>query len=291
MHRSSHETEQPPRHHKEGRKEHRQAVIVRLCSHNAGPTPAGPRSSSIFSDRDPRVARNLLCRSPSSPGSDRLLAHSLPTRQMAPVSSRTLHRRADPTSVFLNVPFDDRYEPIFIALIAALTSIGRKPRCVLELPERGQGRLARILAHLLSCQVSIHDLSRVGPPPRFNMPFELGVAFAQRVYVQSANNHSIVLVESVPHRLSRTLSDMAGFDPVIHSNRPRRAISCILDSLGSGASDPSTDSVYRMWRQLMRASAQLKIAADRDDIYSRSLFRKLVAASTELSARSGFIRR
>ena len=210
---------------------------------------------------------------------------------MAPALSRSLTKRADPTAVFLNVPFDERYEPIFIALVAALTSIGRKPRCVLELPERGQGRLTRVLDHLASCQVSVHDLSRVGPPPRYNMPFELGLAFAQRTYLRSARRHSIVLLESVRHRPTRTLSDMAGFDPAIHSNRPRRAISCILDTLGSGQSDPSVSDVYQVWRKLMKAATQLKVAADQDDIYSRSLFRKLVAASTELSVRSGFILR
>lgn len=210
---------------------------------------------------------------------------------MAPASSRSTAKRADPTAVFLNVPFDMGYEPLFIALIAALTSIGRKPRCVLELAEGGQGRLARILAHLETCQVSLHDLSRVGPPPRFNMPFELGLAFAQRKYLRSARQHSIVLLESVRHRLTRTLSDMAGLDPAIHSKRPRRVISCVLDTLGTGASDPSVTDVYRMWRQLMRAARQLKIAAGQDDVYSRSLFKKLVAASTELSVRFGFIPR
>lgn len=210
---------------------------------------------------------------------------------MAPALSRFATRRADPTAVFLNVPFDDHYEPLFIALIAALTSIGRKPWCVLELPERGQGRLIRILDHIKACQVSLHDLSRVSSPPRFNMPFELGLAYAQKRYLRSARKHSIVLLESVRHRLTRTLSDMAGFDPAIHSNSPRRAISCVLDSLGTGATDPAVPDVYRMWKQLMKAARQLKTTAGQDDIYSRSLFRKLVAASTELSVRYGFILR
>jgi len=38
-------------------------------------------------------------------------------------------------SVFLNVPFDQAYEPIFVALITSLVALGRNPRCVLEIPE------------------------------------------------------------------------------------------------------------------------------------------------------------
>ena len=210
---------------------------------------------------------------------------------MTPPAPRPRPRRPDPTAVFLNVPFDHRYEPLFIALIAALTAIGRKPRCVLELPERGQGRLNRILEHLEGCQVSVHDLSRGGSPPRYNMPFELGLAYAQKRYRQSSRKHSIILLESVRHRLSTTLSDMAGYDPAIHSNKPRRVISRVLDVLGTGISDPSVNDVYRMWKRLMKAARQLKASVDQDDVYSRSLFRRLVAASAELSARYGFIPR
>src|SRR5438132_838642 len=82
-------------------------------------------------------------------------------------SSREIRRR----SVFLNVPFDEDYERLFVALISALVALGRIPHCVLELPETGQGRLLRILQLISSCPVSIHDLSRAELPARFNMPF------------------------------------------------------------------------------------------------------------------------
>lgn len=88
----------------------------------------------------------------------------------------------DQQSVFLNVPFDREYSPLFISLIAALTGLGRKPRCVLEVPTAGSDRLDRIFELLSGCGASIHDLSRVSlsaplQVPRFNMPFELGIAY------------------------------------------------------------------------------------------------------------------
>jgi hypothetical protein len=147
------------------------------------------------------------------------------------------------------------------------------------------------MSHLEGCQVSIHDLSRVGRPARFNMPFELGLAYAVRRYCPARRRRSLILLETAPHRLSRTLSDMAGYDPGVHQGKPRRIISCILDSLGTGESDPSPERVYRLWKQLMKASRQLKAAAGRDDVYSRSLFKRLTTASIELAVRAGFILR
>jgi len=50
--------------------------------------------------------------------------------------------------VFLNVPFDDSYEPLFVSLIAALVALGRTPRCVLEVPETGNARLESLRRQL-----------------------------------------------------------------------------------------------------------------------------------------------
>ena len=79
------------------------------------------------------------------------------------------------SSVFLNVPFDVHYERQFLALIATLIALGRRPTCVLQIADPGEGRLRRIIDHIQKCRVSLHDLSRA---TRFNMPFELGLACA-----------------------------------------------------------------------------------------------------------------
>jgi hypothetical protein len=87
--------------------------------------------------------------------------------------------------VFINVPFDSRYEPLYLALITGLVGLGLKSRCVVELSHE-RHRLERILDLIAACPFSIHDLSRVQLAatmrgfrvPRFNMPFELGLAVA-----------------------------------------------------------------------------------------------------------------
>jgi|SRR6185295_8351210 len=191
----------------------------------------------------------------------------------------------DEQSVFLNVPYDHGYERNFVALISTLVSLGRKPRCVLEIAELGQGRLSRIISHLETCRISIHDLSRVGLPVRFNLPFELGLACGLSAYGRS---HDFVILEKERGRLDLTLSDIKGRDIYIHEGKPRVLIGCVLDALGS-EDDPDPDRVHEIWKTLWILAGFLKSQHGRSDIFHRSIFRKLVAAATDLACDAGFI--
>src|SRR5271169_1377497 len=90
-------------------------------------------------------------------------------------------RRASHVSdkVFLNIPYDKKFEPLYLAFIAGLSGFGLIPQAVLQIPE-SERRLDRIFSLIRRCKISFHDLSRVEldrkppPTPRFNMPFELG---------------------------------------------------------------------------------------------------------------------
>ncbi len=69
---------------------------------------------------------------------------------------------------------------MFVALIAGLCAFGLRPRATLEIPGPSR-RLDRILELISACRYSFHDLSRVQlsrGAPRFNMPFEIGLAVA-----------------------------------------------------------------------------------------------------------------
>lgn len=198
----------------------------------------------------------------------------------------TAGSRSHELSVFLNVPYDIGYERNFIALLSTIVSLGRIPRCVLEIPEFGEGRLLRILQHLESCRFSIHDLSRVGVPVRFNMPFELGLACALSVFKE---RHSFVLLEKEPYRLDRTLSDLKGRDPLIHGGRPQGVISCVLDVLGNAPRDPSPDTIHDLSKVIWKYACELKNVHRRDSIFHRSIYNKLVVMGTRLANRAGFI--
>ncbi len=84
-------------------------------------------------------------------------------------------------AVFLNIPYDNKFRNLYLAYIVGLTHLGLEPRATLGI-SGGDRRLDRILDLIQSCPYSIHDLSRVeldqAVPrvPRFNMPFELGLA-------------------------------------------------------------------------------------------------------------------
>jgi len=192
----------------------------------------------------------------------------------------------DDQSVFLNIPYDKSYEKLFVAEISTIVALGRKPRATLEITETGQGRLNRIIGLLESCRVSVHDLSRVGMPVRFNMPFELGLGFALRQY---QGDYKILVLEKEPYRLLRTLSDYSGRDPLIHEGKPKILISCILDALGTDSDDPTASEVYQIWRDVWRVGKELKQDHNREDIYYPTIFRELVAAAADLAVAEGLL--
>jgi hypothetical protein len=162
------------------------------------------------------------------------------------VSSGRTPARVDTTSVFLNVPFDTAYEDCFIALIAGLTGLGLTPRSVLEIAP-SPDRLQRIFELLRACRYSLHDLSRVelsrGRYPRFNMPFETGLATA---LVLEGTGHERFLLEARSYRLQRTCSDLNGTDPKIHAGRPIGVLRALTNLFGrKGSARSSTNWASR----------------------------------------------
>jgi hypothetical protein len=184
------------------------------------------------------------------------------------------------TSVFLNVPFDAGYERVFVALIAGLCVLGCKPRSVLEIPST-KDRLHRLLGLLRSCRLSIHDVSRVsGYPPRFNMPFELGLAAA--IGLGRWSRHDFFVLERRPYRVQRTLSDLNGYDAHVHGGTPEGAIAVLLDVVGSPRS-PDPEHVRAVARALWIAARDFKRRHRSESVFRPAIFRKLVATGTALS--------
>jgi hypothetical protein len=147
--------------------------------------------------------------------------------------------------VFLNIPYDKKFERPFTAFISGTISRGLNPRATLEITNSVR-RLDRILDLIRQCEYSVHDLSRVevdrGSPrtPRFNMPFELGLSVALDKSGELENGGWFVC-ESRNYRFAKSLSDLNGPDPFIHGGtiegvcrelanmfgRPGRRRSCI----------------------------------------------------------------
>ncbi len=157
-----------------------------------------------------------------------------------------------PKSVFLNIPYDRSFTRLYIAYIAAVAAFGFIPKATLQIPA-SRRRLDRILSLISSSDYSLHDLSRVqldltAPrTPRFNMPFELGLTVA--LQKSKITRHSWIVLESHPHRLLKSLSDLNGTDPFIHSGTVRgllRELSSIFVRTSRKPSVPQMYSIYRL---------------------------------------------
>lgn len=146
-------------------------------------------------------------------------------------------------TVFLNIPYDDSFRRLYVAYITGLIHLGLDPRATIEIPG-GRNRLDKIIDLIRSCRFSIHDLSRVQldrrPPatPRFNMPFELGLAVASAKLGSSP--HDWFVFESIPRRASKSLSDLSGTDPNIHNGR----VEGVMRELGNAFERQSSRERY-----------------------------------------------
>jgi hypothetical protein len=110
------------------------------------------------------------------------------------------------------------------------------------------------------------------------MPFELGLAVA--LALENPDAHQFRVFEAVPHRFSQSLSDLAGYEVVIHHNRLDSLFEGLLDVFDHVPDPPITD-IEQMMR-VYRGVRSFRTATLGDDIYRPRAFRKLVYSATAL---------
>jgi len=186
--------------------------------------------------------------------------------------------RGKTKSVFLNIPYDRRFTRLFLAYIAAVSSFGLIPHATLEIP-LSKRRLDRILSLIARSQYSLHDLSRVqldtsNPrTPRFNMPFELGLTVAlQRC---KTPRHSWVVLESSPHRLQKSLSDLNGTDPFVHSGTVRGVFRELCSVFVSTPLRPTVPQMFAVYRLLRSQLPKLLRSSGSSDPFNARVFSDL----------------
>jgi hypothetical protein len=156
-------------------------------------------------------------------------------------------------SVFLNLPYDPKFENLFLAYICAIHAYGMDPRVTLEIPG-GTRRLDRIFGLMQSCEYSVHDMSRVqldraNPrTPRFNMPFELGLAVAWEM--MGSGRHMWFVMEAVNYRLAKSLSDLNGTDPYIHGGTMDGVFREMGNALVRKGRQPSVLQMWSIYREV-----------------------------------------
>ena|SRR5437867_2230326 len=165
-------------------------------------------------------------------------------------------------NVFINTPFDTRYQPLFNAIVFTIQLAGFEPRCALEASNAGQFRLERIMSIISECRYGLHDLSRTQLSreglPRFNMPLELGLDLGCRRFGTARQRDKRLLVMDVKrYRYQKFISDIAGQDIEAHGNRVNIVIQRVRDWLRTGSGDERIPGAahlrdrYQRFRQSM----------------------------------------
>jgi hypothetical protein len=181
-------------------------------------------------------------------------------------------RKSYDKSVFINCPFDGKYQPLFRAMVFAVLRAGYYARSALEESDSGEVRLSKIYRIVAECRFGIHDLSRTESDrgwPRFNMPFELGVFLAAKHFGQHDQTAKVSLIfERKPHSYERFISDIKGQDVEAHHNRPQELVRMVRDWLATNS--PSTQipggaalwndyKKFKKWLPRKCRSAKLKM--------------------------------
>ena len=202
--------------------------------------------------------------------------------------SAKLRRRRIPDAAFLNVPYDAQHEELFLAFLAGLSGFALIPHATLEIPG-SQRRLDRIFRLLRRCRHSFHDLSRVEldrtPPatPRFNMPFELGLAVA--LEKMQRPRHEWLVFETRSHRVWKSLSDLAGTDEYVHGGTPRGVLQALTNALVRRRRQPTVAELEEVYRDVSEYASELKVRLRATTIYQARAFKELVAAAQRSASR------
>ena len=193
--------------------------------------------------------------------------------------------RVEPNACFLNIPYDQPFEKLYLAYIVGLTALGFAPRATLGVP-RDERRLGRIFRLIQTCRYSVHDLSRIqldrkAPrAPRFNMPFELGLAVAWANL--NPQSHSWVGCDAVPYRPVKSLSDLNGTDFHIHGGTVKGVLGALCNAFVSRGERPTVPRMMRTYLRLRQASAALQADAGAPDLFQARVFADLVVAAGKL---------
>lgn len=178
-------------------------------------------------------------------------------------------------SVFVNCPFDEDYLRLLHALLFAIQDCGFVARIALEDDGAAEQRLAKICRLIDESRLSIHDISRIELSreryPRFNMPFEAGIAYGAIQFARETDRDMLVLVAEA-YQDKMTLSDLAGTDPKAHGRDIGRMFTAVRSFLSSkkanGCWTRGAESLKHRYQQFAQ---QLPILAQTLDISEQEI--------------------
>jgi hypothetical protein len=187
-------------------------------------------------------------------------------------------------SVFLNIPYDRRFEDLYLAYIIGLTQLGLKINATLAVPN--QGRLDTIIGLLEESDFSIHDLSRIelsSGIPRFNMPLELGLSLYR--WHATKGQHQVFVFEKKAYRAQRSTSDINGLDPQIHNGTPKGVLVGLRNVFHQPDTTTSVPEMLASFRALKRKLPELRRRAGSKSLFETAIFNDLTVVALVESER------
>jgi hypothetical protein len=190
--------------------------------------------------------------------------------------------------VFLNVPFDNNYRKMLHALICSTVCMGFVPGCALRISEMNKARMRKIIEYIEKSSISIHDLSRksgANKAPRFNMPFELGIAYILRAKFKKGEIH---VLDSNKNNFAVALSDPRDLEAKGHGNDARKLVGIVVGKILAQSPEAKKvvfpDVAYEVFLEFRKRVKKLS-----QKYLGEPGFEKLVMLATEIALEKGVL--
>lgn len=188
---------------------------------------------------------------------------------------------------FINMPYARRYERVYLAFIAGLAGFGMMPTAAVNDPS-SHFQLDRIFDLVAAADYSFHDLSnmsldRVKPhTPRFNMPFELGLAVATARLKNP--RHQWFVFDTYRFRVAKALSDLGGVTVRVHDLSPNSVLRCLLNALDREDRKPSLGDLEAVLSAVETVARRLNRELG-GDLFAARPFRELSFVAIKAASR------
>ena len=192
--------------------------------------------------------------------------------------------QVEPDSVFLNIPYDEKFKKLYLAYVSGLVSLGLNPKVTLAIPG-GVTRLDRIFSLIRSCRYSLHDLSRVEldrndpPTPRFNMPMELGMSVAWAKL--NPSEHTWCVFESMERRAQKSISDLNGTDCNIHGGSQEGVMRELCNAFVRRKQRTTVPEMLRIHLEVTKRLPALMHASGAASVFEPRIFDDLLFAAAQ----------
>lgn len=183
---------------------------------------------------------------------------------------------------FLNIPFDQRYESLYLAFIAGLSGFGLVPQAVLQVLG-SQRRLDRLVRLLGACKYSLHTSPESNSTPAARRrhdsicPSNLGWLWQMPNIVAMGIGG---LSEAKGFRVLKSLSDIDGTEVYIHRGGPIGVLRGLTNALARSRHRPTVRELQAVYRDVKQTAEILKQELATPTLFDTRPFLDLVLAAS-----------